>query len=110
MLEELLLKFGVPLAPTLLVGLLVWLIKRDIKRSDALRQAANAALHTKMDAQGVVLGKMDSRMDCFESAQHACQLDNAKSFATKEDVAHIWVSVDENSKDIAQIKGVLGKP
>lgn len=49
-----------------------------------------------------------ARMDCFEKAQHACQLENATNFATKDDVAHIWERVDENTRDIATIKGQLG--
>jgi hypothetical protein len=28
------------------------------------------------------LGRIERRMDCFEKAQHACQLANAKEFAT----------------------------
>jgi hypothetical protein len=31
------------------------------------------------------LARIERRMDCFEKAQHACQLANAKEFATWEE-------------------------
>ena len=109
MFEDLLAKFGIPAINTLLVGLLVWLIRRDLRRGDAVRATAQAAVHAKLDAQGKDIKAMSSRMECFEKSQHTCQLDNEKRFATKDDVAHIWERVDEHATDIAQIKGALGK-
>lgn len=85
-----------------LSGLLLWLIKRELAHGSRERAAAQAEHGRKLD-------KIYSRMDCFEAAQHACQLDNAKSFATKQDVAHIWRTVDGHGKDIAHLKGALGQ-
>jgi hypothetical protein len=50
---------------------------------------------------------LKSRIDCFEKAQHACQISNAKEFATKADVKSLWERVDEHAEDIALIKGKM---
>ena len=48
---------------------------------------------------------MKSRMDCFESSQHACQLENAKSFATKEEVDDVYAKIDDHERRISRIEG-----
>ena len=51
---------------------------------------------------------LKARIDCFEKAQHACQISNVKEFATKAVLAKVWERVDENTEDIATIKGKVG--
>lgn len=41
------------------------------------------------------LDKMSRRMDCFESSQHACQLDIAKSYATKSELQCVEQKLDK---------------
>lgn len=50
---------------------------------------------------------LKSRIDCFEKAQHACQISNAREFATKDDLSRVWERVDEHAEDIARIKGKM---
>lgn len=76
-------------SPLLSGGLLVWLIQRGFNKQDES------------------LSGIKKRMDCFESSQHACQLENAKSFATKADLGLVWISLDEAKEDIAEIKGEM---
>lgn len=45
------------------------------------------------------------RMDCYETSQHACQLDNAKEFATKEEVGKLWVRSDNHESRISRLEG-----
>ena len=49
--------------------------------------------------------KMSKRLDCFEKAQHICQLDNAKEFATKDEVGKLWVRSDNHESRISRIEG-----
>lgn len=64
----------------LMCGVIVWFIKREFT-------------------------SLKARIDCFEKAQHACQISNIKEFATKADLAQVWEHVDKNTQDIATIKG-----
>lgn len=57
-------------------GLTVWLIQRGFNKSD-----------DKLSA-------ISKRMDCFEQSQHACQLSNAKDYATWEFVNRLDSKVD----------------
>ena len=93
----------------ILLAMLAWFIRREMNRGAKDRIVANAALHTKLDAQGKDIKAVNSRMECFEKAEHACQLENAKTFATKEEIGKVWEHTDRNSADIARIKGVLDK-
>ncbi|MBI9080846.1 MAG: hypothetical protein JEY79_14045 [Pseudodesulfovibrio sp.] len=61
-------------------GLTVFLIKRD-------------------------LGQIMKRMDCFESSQHACQLENAKEYATRDQLQRVDEKCDRNAEDIARLQG-----
>lgn len=45
------------------------------------------------------------RMDCFESSQHACQLDNAKYFATKAEMGESWKRIDNHESRISRLEG-----
>jgi len=45
------------------------------------------------------------RMDCFETSQHACQLDNAKYFATKAEIGELWKRNDNHESRISRIEG-----
>jgi len=45
-------------------------------------------ISTKMD-------KISRRMDCFETSQHACQLDVAKAYATKADLHCVEDKLDK---------------
>lgn len=45
------------------------------------------------------------RMDCFETSQHACQLANAKDYATKEDVGKAWGRIDDHESRISRMEG-----
>jgi hypothetical protein len=40
------------------------------------------------------LNRLESRIDCFEKAQHACQLTNAKEYATRKDHGKLCDKVD----------------
>jgi hypothetical protein len=68
-------------------GLIIWFIKRGFDKQDG------------------TLGDIKKRMDCFEASQHACQLSNAKEFATKEEVKAIWDKQDDHEKRISRIEG-----
>lgn len=57
--------------------------------------------------QDEAIDSIKRRMDCFETAQHACQLDNAKAFATKEELEKVEERVERCTADIAEIKGRL---
>jgi len=107
--EALLSQYGIAGLQVGLIGLLGWFVKREFNASKKAQEEAKVLQTEANEAHAKKLDKVYSRMDCFEASQHACQLANAKDFATKEEVAHIWVSVDEHSKDIAHIKGVLDK-
>lgn len=45
------------------------------------------------------------RMDCFETSQHACQLDNAKSYATKDEMGKAWGRLDDHESRISRMEG-----
>lgn len=45
------------------------------------------------------------RMDCFETSQHACQLANAKDFATKYELGKTWDRIDDHESRISRIEG-----
>lgn len=100
--EALLSQYGIAGLQVALVGLLMWFMKREFDSSKKAQTEANDAHAKKID-------KVYSRMDCFEASQHACQLANAKDFATKDEIGKVWERLDENSTDIAQIKGILTK-
>lgn len=46
-----------------------------------------------------------SRMDCFEKSQHACQLDNAKEFATKHELGDVETRVNQLDSRVSRIEG-----
>ena len=48
--------------------------------------------------------RISRRMDCFESSQHACQLDNAKFFATKADACELGKKVDEIDTRVTRLE------
>lgn len=50
------------------------------------------------------LDRVSRRMDCFEQSQHACQLDNAKYFATKDDLCKIDQKVDDHETRITRLE------
>ena len=45
------------------------------------------------------------RMDCYETSQHACQLDNAKYFATKAETGESWKRIDNHESRISRLEG-----
>ena len=55
-------------------------------------------------AQNRRLSRIEARMDCFEQAQHACQLSNAREYATKEDTSKIWDRVDQHETRISRLE------
>lgn len=63
----------------------------------------------EFNKQDASISAIKSRMDCFEQSQHACQLENARHFATKDELGRIASTVDGHSKDIAEIKGRLSR-
>lgn len=69
----------------------LWVMLRDLKAGQ---------LEIKSETT-----KMAKRLDCFEKAQHACQLDNAKEFATKEEIGKLWVRSDNHESRISRIEG-----
>lgn len=72
-------------------GAILWFMRREFNKQDAAISAIKA------------------RMDCFETSQHTCQLENARSFATKEELRDVTDRVEKHSSDIAEIKGRLSK-
>ena len=48
--------------------------------------------------------RISRRMDCFESSQHACQLDNAKVFAAKVDVCEMDKKLDDHETRITRLE------
>jgi uncharacterized protein (DUF736 family) len=51
--------------------------------------------------------EVSAKVDLFLAGQAACQTQNARTYATKEELREVWHSVDEHGKDIANIKGKL---
>ena len=51
------------------------------------------------------LDKMSRRMDCFETSQHACQLDIAKSYATKTELHDVESDVANHESRISRLEG-----
>ena len=51
------------------------------------------------------LDKMSRRMDCFETSQHACQLDIAKSYATKAELHGVESDVANHESRISRLEG-----
>ena len=45
------------------------------------------------------------RMDCFEKSQHACQLDIAKSYATKPELHDVESDVANHESRISRLEG-----
>lgn len=52
--------------------------------------------------------EVSAKVDLFLAGQAACQTQNARTFATKEDLGRVWERVDEQGKDIATIQGRMG--
>ena len=48
---------------------------------------------------------INSRMDCIEKSQHACQLENAREFATKKELGALWTRSDNHESRISRIEG-----
>lgn len=51
------------------------------------------------------MATIKSRMDCFETSQHACQLANAKDFVTKQELGKTWDRIDDHESRISRIEG-----
>ena len=49
--------------------------------------------------------EVSAKVDLFLAGQAACQTQNARNFATKEELERVWESLDSQGKDIATIKG-----
>ena len=78
--------------------------------SELWKQLPNTALIIVAIGWGIKavldrLAQMSRRMDCFESTQHACQLDNAKYFATKAELYEVETDVAEHERRISRLEG-----
>lgn len=51
------------------------------------------------------MDKISRRMDCFETSQHACQLDNAKFFATKAELHDVEGTLTNHESRISRLEG-----
>jgi hypothetical protein len=51
------------------------------------------------------VGAIKARMDCFEKSQHACQLENAKDFATKVELHDVEARVNNIDSRVSRIEG-----
>lgn len=69
----------------------LWFMLRDLKQGQAQIKA-----DTKL---------INSRMDCIEKSQHACQLENAKEFATKKEIGELWNRSDNHESRISRMEG-----
>ena len=76
---------------TAVIIIVIWMMLRELKSGQAEIKAEMA--------------KTSKRLDCFEKLQYACQLDNAKEFATKEEVGKLWVRSDNHESRISRIEG-----
>lgn len=63
----------------------------------------------------LILSRIDgvsTRMDAFEKAQHACQLDNASNFVTKDDFKadsdKQWGKLDDHATRLARLESSGG--
>ena len=57
--------------------------------------------------QKAITEKIDSmsrRMDCFEKSQHVCQIDIAKNYVQKSDMAEIEKSVSNHESRISKLE------
>jgi hypothetical protein len=54
------------------------------------------------------LDRIERRMDCFEKSQHACQISNAKDFATWEAHGKLDGRVDDHERRISTLEGARG--
>lgn len=68
-----------------------WWMLRAVKEGQAQIQA-----DTKL---------INSRMDCIEKSQHACQLENAREFATKTEVNAVENRVNGLESRVSRIEG-----
>lgn len=75
----------------IIIVLSLWVMLRDLKSGQDQIKA-----DTKL---------INSRMDCIEKSQHACQLENAKEFATKKDVGELWKRSDNHESRISRMEG-----
>jgi len=55
-------------------------------------------------ASDATLKRVERRMDCFEQSQHACQLANAKGFATWEAHRKLDDKVDAHEGRISRLE------
>lgn len=87
----------VPLAAAtvspILSGILIWLLQRGFSKQDEALKGQSE------DIKGI-----KGRMDCFEKSQHACQIDVAKHYATKEEVARFSLKLDDHSERISALE------
>lgn len=74
-------------------GLVIWFMHRGFKKQDEAITAHKASTD-----------KIASRMDCFESAQHACQLDNAKTFVTKAEHEKLEKCVIDHDRRLVRME------
>lgn len=51
------------------------------------------------------MASIKKRMDCFETSQHACQLANAKDYATKIEISESWKRIDNHESRISRLEG-----
>lgn len=54
------------------------------------------------------LASIRKRMDCFESSQHACQLQNAKEFATRGEHKALEDKVNDHGGRISKLEAQRG--
>ena len=81
------------LSPLLSGAALFWLIQRGFAKQDEAQRA-----------QGEDIKSIKGRMDCFEAARHSCQIDVAKHYATKEEVARVSVKLDDHAERISSLE------
>lgn len=85
-------------ASPILNGILIWLIQRGFaKQDEAMRAQAE-------DIKGI-----KKRMDCFEDARHECQMDVAKNYATKEEVARFSIKLEEHGERLSAVEAKVGR-
>lgn len=67
-------------------GLVLWFMKREFSR------------------QGETIDKIHNRMSCFETSQHACQLENVRTFVTKSEFSELERTVISHDRRIITIE------
>lgn len=89
-----------PLATLSGSGAILFFLRRGFSQQDSRLNR----MQNEVDGVGKNVGTLHTRMDQFCQEQHACQLANAREFATKHELRDVDRKCDRNSEAIAGVR------